>query len=101
VGIARIGPRRQRLSPSEHKARQQADLALARTLAAERELKEQWRREIRAEIADEFSDELARWKQRCLDQNARLAAANNEMSDLRARLAELESQIEPPSGRMP
>jgi hypothetical protein len=101
VGIGRIGPRRQRLSPSEHKARQQADMALARTLAAERELKEQWRREIRAEIADEFSDELAHWQQLCVDQSAQLAAANKEMFDLRARLAELESQIEPPSGRMP
>lgn len=101
VGIARVGARRQRLSRSERNARQQADMALARTLAAERELKAKWRQEIRTEIAGEFSDELVHWKQLCVDQNARLSTANKEIFDLRARLAEPESQIEPPSGRMP
>jgi hypothetical protein len=101
VGIARVGPRRQRLSRSERNARKQADMALARTLAAEREIKETWRQKIRAEISGEFLDEIAHWKQLCLDQNAQLAAANKKIIDLGARVAEFESQIEPLSGRMP
>ncbi|MDB5580335.1 MAG: hypothetical protein JWR80_5511 [Bradyrhizobium sp.] len=101
VGISRIGPRRQRLSRSERNARKQADMALARTLTAEREIKETWHQEIRAESSGKFLDEIAHWKQLFLDQNAKLAAANKKIIDLGARLAELESQIEPPSGRMP
>jgi hypothetical protein len=101
VGIARVGPRRQRLSRSERNARQQADMALARTLAAERELKAEWREEIRAEIADEFSAELAHWKKRCMNQNARLATTDNEIAFLRSRLVELESSLEPPAGTGP
>lgn len=101
VGIARVGPRRQRLSRSERNARQQADMALARTLAAERDLKAKWRQEIRAEIANEFSEELAQWKERCQDQTAKLVAANKEIAGLRGSLTELEIQIKPPSGRTP
>ena len=101
VGIARIGPRRQRLSRSEHNARKQADMALARTLAAEREIKEKWRQEIRAEIAGDFSSEIAQLKQFCADQNVALVAAIKEIADLRVRLAELESQLQPPTGTMP
>ena len=96
VGIARIGPRRQRLSRSERNARKQADMALARTLAAMHEIKAKWRQETRAEIADELSNEIAHWKQLYSDLNVLLAATNNEMSDLRARLAEFESQLKPP-----
>jgi len=98
VGIARVGPRRQRLSVSEHKARQQADAALARTLAAEQTLKAEWRKEIRAELTAEFADELAHWKQHCADLNTRLAAADREISELRARLTELECQRPTPEG---
>jgi hypothetical protein len=101
VGIARIGPRRQRLSRAERNARRQAEMALARTLAAEQELKAKRRQEIRTEIAEEFSDELVRWKQHCVGLNARLAAANTEITNLRARLAELESRLEPPGGTSP
>lgn len=101
VGIARIGPGRQRLTRSEYKARQEAEAALARTLAAEQELKAKWREEIRAQISEEFSDELAHWKQRCIEQESQLAAIGKEMAYLRSRLAEFESQIEPPGGGMP
>lgn len=101
VGIARLGPRRQRLTRSEYKARQEAEAALAKTLAAERELKAKWREEIRAQISEEFSDELALWKQRCIEQDSQLAVVGKEMAYLRSRLAEFESQIEPPGGGMP
>jgi hypothetical protein len=101
VGIARVGPRRQRLTRSEYKARQEAEAALARTLATEHELKAKWREEIRAQISEEFSGELARWKQYCATLTARLTSANEEITELRARLPELENRLEPPSGKGP
>ena len=101
VGIERVGPRRQRLTRSEYKAREEAEAALAKTLATEHELKAKWREEIRAQIMGEFSDELAHWKQRCIEQDSQLTAIGKEMAYLRSRLAEFESQIEPPGGGMP
>jgi hypothetical protein len=98
VGIARVGPRRRRLTRSEYKALQEAEAALARTLAAEQELKAKWREEIRAEITAESSGELMRWKRHCSELTAQLASANDEAAELRLRLAELENQFEPPGG---
>ena len=63
LGIGRVGPRRQRLSHSERKAREQADAGLAKTLAAEHALKAKWREEVGAEIRKELSQELMRWKE--------------------------------------
>jgi sugar phosphate isomerase/epimerase len=82
VGIARVGPQRQRLTHSERKARAQADAAVARTLATERALKAKWREEISAEISKELSEELMRWKQHCTGLTARLAATNKEIVEL-------------------
>lgn len=101
VGIARLGPRRQRLTPSEYKARREAEVALSRTLAAEHKLKVEWREEIRAEMATEFSEELIRRKQHCIGLTAQLATANKEITALQARLAELEGQLQPPDARTP
>jgi Plasmid recombination enzyme len=101
VGIARVGPRRQRLTASEYKARQQAAEALARTLAAERELKAKWREDIRAEVSEELSSELMYWKRQCTELIARLATANGAIVELKARVAELEARFEPPIGARP
>jgi septal ring factor EnvC (AmiA/AmiB activator) len=67
---------------------------------AELELKAKWREEIRAEISEEFSSELGRRERKCTELSTRLTAANEEIAELRTRLAELESQIKPPGGRM-
>jgi hypothetical protein len=96
VGIERIGPRRQRLTPGEHKARKEAAAALSKTLAAEQALKAQWREQLHAKLTAEFSGEIGQWRQHCGELTARLAAANKEISELEARLAELESQLQPP-----
>ena len=93
VGIARVGPRRQRLTPDEYKARQKADQALAITLDTEKELKAKWR----TEIAAKFQEEIASWKHRCAGLAALLTAANKEISDLKARLADLEDQLQAPN----
>jgi len=85
VGIERVGPRRRRLAPSEYKAHKAAEAALARTLAAERELKSKWRTEIRAEIGVEFSEELTRWKQHCAKGLRHLAGPAGQDVDI-ARL---------------
>lgn len=101
VGFGRVGPGRQRLTRSEYKARQEAEAALARTLAAERELKAKWREEIRAEISEEFSAEFERREQQCIELSARLAIANEEIAELQARLADLECRLQPPGATTP
>jgi hypothetical protein len=101
VGIARVGPRRRRLTRSVYKARQDAEATLAKTLATEQELKSKWRAEIRAEISEEFSEGLIRWKQHCSSLTVQLAAANKEITALQARLAELEEQLQPPGASAP
>lgn len=100
VGIGRVGPRRQRLTASEHKARKKADAALARTLEAESEIRAKWRAEIRAQLEQSFADELARWKVDCQDLQARLRAADHklieradEIARLQRELAELRSEL--------
>lgn len=101
LGFARVGARRQRLSRREYKARQQADAALARTLAAKRELKERWRQEIRAEIVGEFSEEIEHWKRVCVDQRAQLATASEKLAELHGRIADLEARLHSPSPKSP
>jgi hypothetical protein len=101
VGIARVGPRRRRLTRSEYKARKEAEAALAKTLATEHELKAKWREEIRAEISDELSSELMYWKRQCTELMARLNTANDAIVELKARVAEFEAQFEPPRGARP
>ena len=89
IGVARFGPKRQRLTADEYKARQKAEQALAITLDAEKELKAKWR----AEIAAKFQAEISQWKDRCANLAAELAAAKEEIADLRARLTESEDQL--------
>ena len=93
VGIARVGPRRQRLTRGEYKARQKADQALAITLDTEQELKAKWR----TEIAAKFQEEISSWKHRCASLAALLTAANKEISDLKAQLSALENQLKAPN----
>lgn len=101
VGVARLGPRRQRLSLSELKTRQQAEEALARTLDAEQSLKAHWQSEIQAVVAADHEKALAYWQQRCREQALRLDAAQETIRELRARVAELETQLSPPDGSTP
>jgi hypothetical protein len=97
VGIDRIGPRRQRLTAEEYKARQTASGALARTLAAEAELKATWRKQIRAELLVQFSAELMGLTQNRADLTASLTVARDKIVKLESRVAELEACLEPPS----
>ena len=101
VGIARIGPRRQRLSPSERKARAHADATLARTLAAEQELKAGWRKDIHAQLSAGVSAELEHWRRRCLALEEQLAGNDAEIARLRLLIEELQSLAGPASGLTP
>ena len=93
VGIARIGPKRQRLTPSERKAREKAETALARTLEAEKEIKAKWRAEIRAEIEQSFAEVLMHQERTALELQAELQRAKTTLADRKAEIAELQREI--------
>lgn len=95
VGIERVGPQRRRLTPSEYKAHKDAEAALAKTVASEKQLKEKWREEIRAELEEERST-IARWKKHCAALTAQLTAANDQIHTLKTQIADLEARFEPP-----
>jgi len=61
----------------------------------------QWRKEIRARISEKVSSRLKFWKQQCTNLTARLTAANDEIVELKAQVAKLETRLESSTGTRP
>jgi hypothetical protein len=95
IGIARYGPRRQRLTLVELKQRRDAEQALARTLAMSKEIKALWRTQIGQELEEKYALALDRIETDCRQQLNRAERAEGEVQELRARLADIERDIAP------
>ena len=85
-GFSRIGPRRQRLTQAERRARERDHAALARTREREQELKARWRADVVREVGAEHSVELTR-----LEAQRHLAAARADAAEA-ALAGALEAQ---------
>jgi hypothetical protein len=95
IGIARYGPRRQRLTLVELKQRRDAEQALARTLAMSKTIKAWWRTQISQEFEEKHALELNRIETEYRQQLSRAERAEAEVHELRARLADAERHLAP------
>lgn len=92
-GIARYGPRRQRLSQIDLRQREEAERSLARTLATSNELKEKWRTDIEAEVRQSVLLDINRLEAEVSQQKYRAEKAEAQLHELTVRMAELEQQL--------
>lgn len=95
IGIARYGPRRQRLTSIELKQRKEAEQALERTLAMSKKIKAHWRTQISQELEEKYALALERLETDCQQKLNRAIRAEAEVLELRARLAEIERHVAP------